>query len=273
MIYCTELTHTTMNSFGSRAKLYLRHNIPLAFRTAGFFKNALSGKAKKVSWGAFTDAVRGKIFYGQIQEDRVMYETFFETPPYRNGFFVELGAFDGLNLSNTKFFEDYLGWRGLLIEPNPEEFKRLTDNRPKCILVNAAVSTVDGEVSFLGNGGTGGMIHTMADEFKEQWHSDHNKRPYSVPSMPFKKILQQHQVKRIDLLSVDVEGGEFEVLDTLDWNIPIYVIGIELDNHNPEKDEKCRALLRKNGFSFVKKVDVCELWQNPAHKRTLSTSS
>ncbi|MCX6715599.1 MAG: FkbM family methyltransferase [Candidatus Taylorbacteria bacterium] len=211
------------------------------------------------------DAVRGKVFYGQAGEDREVYETFFEKPKKRNGFFVELGAFDGLNLSNTKFFEDYLGWRGILIEPTPEEFKKLTQNRPRCILVNAAVSSIDGEVYFLGKGGTAGMIHTMARSFMKKWHSDQSERSYAVPSMPFSKILQKHNVQFIDFLSIDVEGGEFEVLDTFDWSIPVHVIAVELDNSNPRKDQNCRGLLLNNRFNFVKKVDVSELWCNSAY--------
>ncbi len=206
------------------------------------------------------DAIRGKVFYSQVGEDMTVYESFFEKPQIKNGFFVELGAFDGLNLSNTKFFEDYLGWTGVLIEPVPEQFAKLKQNRPHCILVNAAVSRIDGEVDFLGNDGTAGMPSTMAGSFKDVWHDDDKESVYKVPSMPFSKILHQNNVKAIDFLSLDVEGGEFEVLDTFDWKIPVHVIAIELDGHNPQKDENCRKLLEAKGFKLSKKVDVSEIW-------------
>ena len=50
---------------------------------------------------------------------------------YKNGFYIEIGAFDGLNQSNTWFYEKELNWSGLLIEPNPKFFKRLTKYRNK----------------------------------------------------------------------------------------------------------------------------------------------
>lgn len=225
-----------------------------------FAKECLKGKHREHFWADLGDAAEGKIFYSQAREDREVYQTFFENPKVRNGFFVELGAFDGLNLSNTKFFEDYLGWTGLLIEPTPDQFAKLTRNRPRCILVHAAVSSTKGEVTFLGKGGTAGMVDTMSNTFIQQEHADKGEKPYKVPSMPFRDILHANGVKKIDFLSLDVEGAEFEVLNTHDWNIPVRVFAVELDGHNPSKDQKCRDILAKNGYKHIKTVDVSELW-------------
>jgi hypothetical protein len=57
---------------------------------------------------------------------------------YENGFYVELGANDGINQSNTLFFERELNWTGLLIEPNPYLFDLCRLNRGKNYVVNAA---------------------------------------------------------------------------------------------------------------------------------------
>ena len=38
----------------------------------------------------------------------------------KDGFFIEAGAYDGETLSNSLFFELKLGWKGLLVEPNPD---------------------------------------------------------------------------------------------------------------------------------------------------------
>ena len=50
---------------------------------------------------------------------------------YKNGFYIECGANDGVNQSNTWFFEKKLKWRGILIEPVPDLFKELKKNRNK----------------------------------------------------------------------------------------------------------------------------------------------
>ena len=48
---------------------------------------------------------------------------------FRNGFYIELGAYDGLNQSNTYYFEKYLDWTGILIEPSEKQFRKLKRNR------------------------------------------------------------------------------------------------------------------------------------------------
>ena len=66
-----------------------------------------------------------------LQEDKFIYETFFKN---QNGDFmgtyVELGAFDGWIESNTRFFDDCLGWKGLLIEGSPINYQKAVANRP-----------------------------------------------------------------------------------------------------------------------------------------------
>lgn len=62
---------------------------------------------------------------------------FFETGMIQDGFFVEMGAYDGMGLSNTLVLET-VGWDGLLCEPNPKLFKRCKKNR-KVFVDNRAV--------------------------------------------------------------------------------------------------------------------------------------
>ena len=55
-------------------------------------------------------------FYSQCGQDKWAYENLFKNK--NDGFFIEIGADDGIHFSNTKFFED-LGWNGICIEPSP----------------------------------------------------------------------------------------------------------------------------------------------------------
>ena len=61
-----------------------------------------------------------------------------------------------------------------------------------------------------------------------------------VQGQLFKNILYDSKIPYIDLLSIDVQGGELAVLETMDFNIPVYVIIIELDEGDKIKDNKCR---------------------------------
>lgn len=81
------------------------------------------------------------------------------------------------------------------------------------------------------------------------------------------KGVNKSNIEYIDLITIDVEGGEEVVLKTLDFNIPIYVICIELDGHNPEKDERCRTILIENGFIFKKRFLINEFWINTNYFR------
>jgi FkbM family methyltransferase len=197
-------------------------------------------------------------FYSQQGEDMYIYKKFINklTP---DGIFVELGGLDGITYSNTKFFEDTLSFTGLLIEPT-HQFEMMTRNRPNCTCKKIAVSYTQGDVKFIGDHATAGLVESMSENFRNTHHN--NSHEYYVKGELFKNILSNSNIKYIDLLSIDVEGGEQVVLETLDFNIPIYVIVIELDNHSPSKDDKCREILIKNGFTFDIRFCINEFWVN-----------
>lgn len=204
-----------------------------------------------------------KTFYSQQGEDIFIYRNFINKK-LSDGIFVELGGVDGITYSNTKFFEDELNFKGVLIEPTTQ-FQKLKINRPKCDCYNLAVSYTKDKIKFLGDGATAGTSDLMTDNFKQSWHKKSNE--YYVDGEPFGDILNKSNIKYIDLLSIDVEGGELMVLETMNWNIPVYIILIELDNHNHDKDEKCREILRQNGFEFYNKMCINEFWINPKYFR------
>ena len=65
-----------------------------------------------------------KIFYSQSMQDEFLFNVFFQD--YKKpGFFIELGALDGILISNSVFFEKILKWNGICIEPTPHYFKNL----------------------------------------------------------------------------------------------------------------------------------------------------
>ena len=56
-----------------------------------------------------------------------------------NGYFIEIGANDGINLSNTYLLEKNYNWKGICVEPIPDIFNKLKNNRPNSICVNKAI--------------------------------------------------------------------------------------------------------------------------------------
>jgi FkbM family methyltransferase len=219
-------------------------------------------------------------YYSQYGEDKFVYDNFI-CKHREDGVFLELGATDGFKFSNTKFFEDELSFSGILIEPHRDAYDELVKNRSNCHNFNCAISSKSGNVDMLTHrvGGRGeplsltwftnGMVDTMAESFKNRWFRRRRKNKIiSVPSRKLSEIFEEVGVEYIDYFSLDVEGGEYEVLKTMNWNIPVYVITIELDGHNTEKDENCRNLLRENNYDFFGLVHKGnEVWYNKTYYR------
>lgn len=131
------------------------------------------------------------------------------------GFFVEAGALDGLFMSNTKLLED-LGWSGILIEPSKKAFDKCVKNR-KCIVGHGAlVSKNHKEVWVYGD------FFYDGDKGEGAWSSI-NRNKYvlnekiRVPAVTLDEVLEFYKIKKVDFLSLDVEGYELNVLKGIDF--------------------------------------------------------
>lgn len=134
-----------------------------------------------------------------------------------NGFYIELGAFDGLTQSNTAFFEFYRNWRGILIEPSLGSFTSCLTNRPKSYTVNACcVSNDYTEDNISGDFNNITMASVNGLRLKN------TSNLVQVKAMTLEKILDDYfsknGEKEIDFVSIDTEGYELEVIKGLNLN-------------------------------------------------------
>ena len=138
-----------------------------------------------------------------------------------SGFFIDIGAFDGVTISNTYTLEQ-LGWEGICIEPIPEIYSLLQENR-KCHKYNVAVSSATtSDANFLKVSkqlGLSGLAQQMPERIKKGLEKRGLEvEQITVNTMTFDKIIKNHpDVDHVDFLSIDVEGGELDVLDTIDF--------------------------------------------------------
>ena len=88
-----------------------------------------------------------KTFFGQMGEDVFIFRNFINQK-VNDGIFIELGACDGLICSNTLFFEKYLNFTGILIEPDKKNYDELVKNRPNCKCFNYAIDSEEGTKEF-----------------------------------------------------------------------------------------------------------------------------
>jgi len=101
-------------------------------------------------------------FFSQQGEDLLIYRNFINTH-VKDGVFLELGACDGLLYSNTLFFEKYLGFKGILIEPVKEFYDKLIKNRPNNSCYNNAISLHKTDIDILVNGAVSGGTTITVD--------------------------------------------------------------------------------------------------------------
>lgn len=176
----------------------------------------------------------------------------------RDGTFVEFGALDGVLHSNSLYFEQELGWLGLLIEANPDAFEQMTQSGRRCHMLHAAIYDQVCEAEFEkidgANFGWSGIVH---DFDMGHWGRIHHcvraeeRRQIMVPCIPLADALLPFGARTIDYMSIDVEGAEMAILSVFPFEkFNIDVLGVEDNFGNAALDE----LIRKNGFEFLQKV-------------------
>ena len=129
-----------------------------------------------------------------------------------NGFYIELGANDGLRQSNTAFFEFYRNWTGLLIEPSLDAFLQCRAVRPKSICLNLACVSNTYTHDFIDGDFNGHMMSSVNGA------RTNNTMLTRVNVATLEKILDTFNAGSIDFLSLDTEGYEYEILCGLNLN-------------------------------------------------------
>jgi FkbM family methyltransferase len=189
-------------------------------------------------------------YYSQSKEDVYLNTQYFKNK--KNGTYVELGAVDGVLYSNTKFFQDTLNWKGILIEPSPNMFSLLKKNRPNDLVFNEIVSSYTSELEFKVSK-KHPAVSTLAMSQLKNWRFGSTTSIYIKPRT-LTSIIKSTDILYIDLLSLDVEGHEYEVLQSWDFSVPIYLILIEQLEANKDKNKLCREILEKNGYRYVESI-------------------
>lgn len=153
-----------------------------------------------------------------------------------NGFYIELGANNGLLQSNTAFFERNRGWKGILIEPCEQNYNLCKINRPNSICYNCACvsseykqNTISGDFIIRDTDNIYDSLLFSVNSIRRKQNNNSN-----VKALTLEKILDNENINwEIDLLSLDVEGYELEVLKGLNFDkYKPKVLLIEIYNFN-----------------------------------------
>ena len=204
-----------------------------------------------------------KIYRAQFGEDRILADEI----PRTDGFYIEVGAYNGVDMSNTFYFES-IGWRGILVEADPELAAQCRVSRSDAIVENCAVvppnspDTVTFEITPQARDHSSlSLDHTH--QKKLNWLTGGMQvEKITVPALTLNAILQKHSVERIDFITIDVEGHEWGVLRG--FSIRKWRPGaVLIERNTPLPDGRIMRYMHRNGYCFRRTTGVND-WFYPS---------
>jgi len=203
------------------------------------------------------------MYNSQDNQDKYLEENIFKG--YKNGTFVDVGASDGITINNTLYFEKYNNWTGINIEPIKSLYDQLIINRPNSININCAICNSHGYKDFLCNKGYTELISGLKDTFDERHLNRLNKENaeyestteiIKVETQQLKTIFEENYITHVNYLSIDVEGAEFEVIKSIDFDkVFIDIIGFE-NNYCDNSIPIIKYLEDKNYVMIYQCLDI-----------------
>jgi FkbM family methyltransferase len=200
-----------------------------------------------------TEALTSSGYVSQCGQDKWVIETLF--PQARGLVFVDIGANDGVKFSNTLVLERNFQWTGLAVEPIPDVFERLRQNRT-CTVIEGCVTNRPGLRKFQLVTGYAQMLSGLADQYDlrhqvriaaDLARTGGTRTEIDVMCYTLPQLLEQAGISSVDYLSIDVEGAELPILKAIDWSaLDVRVIGVE----NNYQDYRIPLFLKRRGFSF-----------------------
>lgn len=244
-----------MNKIKKRLKkvsLILRGRVDLAFKRKGIREKRSSGT---------DDGSRSE----QSQYGQDDWVADFYKDDMNGRTFVEFGAHDGKTNSNTYRLEQEFGWSGLLVEPIPDIYAILVGNR-SCRCVHACISDKAGTVYFLEVTGEASQLSGIFDNFPQRHirrieqalqKQGGEKIMHEIRSLTLSQALDENGITKIDYLSIDTEGSEYDILR--DFPFGKYQIGVIAVENNYHGDYLIE-LMDRNGFELADIIGCDEIY-------------
>lgn len=203
-------------------------------------------------------------YFSQYNQDKFLNEVVFFNK--RNGFFIDIGAHDGISFSNSLFFEKFNDWSGICIEPNPSVFSKLVSNR-KSINLNVCIGSENKKVKFTQIEGYSEMLSGITEKYDVRHIERINntilvkggeKREIEVDMIRLNDV-DEIKNKKIDFISIDTEGNEFDIISSINFDL-LDVKSLVIENNY--KDNRIAAYLNSLGFELIYRLDCDEVFLN-----------
>lgn len=215
----------------------------------------------------------------QINKDD-FFDLYFSRINPEEFFFIQIGANDGKTNDPVYPFVVKYNLSGIVIEPQPDVFKLLKEtykNYPKVKCVNAAIAEKSGSLSFyrakesvlnednytritaLATFKKDVLVHTLANKIPKGVDVEDCIEEVKIEALSLDSFLLKHNIQKLDMLQIDVEGLDYEILKMLDFSkYTPSLINFE-SNHINEKDRlDCQSKLESLGYRWFRHgIDTC----------------
>lgn len=201
------------------------------------------------------------MYVAQHNKDKILNDIYFKNK--KGGFFVDIGAHDGVSINSTYFLETELGWSGICVEPLNRRYDELVRNRPNSICINKAVYTREGTVTFRDISGYPEMLSGIEETYNDLHRmrilnelGSGEMKHIEVPCTTLNTILKDNNVSSVDYLKIDTEGSELAILETIDFSlVDIRCIDVE-NNYGLD----FRTFLNSKGYKLILKNEIDEIY-------------
>lgn len=177
--------------------------------------------------------------------------------PHADFFFIQIGAFDGRTGDPLYQLVCRHGWRGILVEPQPEAFCQLQTNyagQAGLQFFNVAIGPTDTNITLYSRRqGDVSTASTVRHLLVKPGHSPREILAYSVPCWTLETLLARARVSRpIDLLQIDAEGFDYEIIRSIDFaRVRPAILRYEHVLLSRRDRDACLALLARHGYRFL----------------------
>ncbi len=186
--------------------------------------------------------------------------------------FLEFGATDGFELSNTHMLENKLSWKGALSEPSPQWHKSLKENRKNSKIITKCIWKNSGEKLdfFMSEIGTYSTLNDFVDNDIKSMPANNKLRKKNGKLITIETISLNDVMKEYfnnicpSYISIDTEGSEYEILKS--FNLEIYRPKLFTIEHNFTKNESKidDFLISKNYVRIFRKLTAFDAWYIPS---------
>jgi hypothetical protein len=168
------------------------------------------------------------------------------------GYFIEVGASDGIELSNTYLLETKYKWKGICCEPIPKRFEKLVKNRPNSVCFNNAIYNKSGLSLTFSIANTFDLLSGISEHITNHIAVvNANKTDITVNTLTLTDVLDKANAPEfIEYMSLDTEGSELEILKSFDFSK--YTFGLIDVEHNFQEPirTQIRSLLLSKGYVY-----------------------